>query len=88
MLRNTLLLLLASTLSLSVGAQTSSQPFPNKLITFINPLTPGGAVDAFGRHLAKQLSTRLNDTIVVDNLGGTVGAVHHSIAPSMYVNLS
>jgi tripartite-type tricarboxylate transporter receptor subunit TctC len=64
-------------------------------------------VDAFGRPLAKQLSTQLNDSIVVDNRGGAggtvgaaaaakmtadgytwlLGAVHHSIAPSMYVNL-
>ncbi len=90
MLRNILLLLLARTLSLSVGAQTSSWPSPNKP-TFINPFPPGGAVDAFGRPLAKGLSTPLNDPIVVDNCrgaGGTVGAVHHSIAPSMCVNLS
>ena len=91
MLRNILLLLLTSTLSLSVGAQTSSWPSPNKPITFINPFPPGGAEDAYGRPLAKQFSTPLNDPIVVDNCrgaGGTVGAVHHSIAPSMCVNLS
>jgi tripartite-type tricarboxylate transporter receptor subunit TctC len=107
MLRKILLLLLISSLSLAVGAQTSSWPSPNKPITFINPFPPGGAVDAFGRPLAKQLSTQLNDSIVVDNRGGAggtvgaaaaakmapdgytwlLGAVHHSIAPSMYANL-
>lgn len=90
MLRNILLLLLFGALSLSVGAQTSSWPSPNKP----NPFTPGGAVDAFGRPLAKQLSTQLNDSIVVDNRSGVdsypwlFGAVRHSIAPSIYVNLS
>jgi len=94
MLRNILLLLLFGALSLSVGARTSSWPSPNKLITFINPFTPGGAIDAFGRPLAKQLSTQLNDSIVVDNRSGVdsypwlFGAVRHSIAPSIYVNLS
>ena len=108
MLRNIILVALFSTFSLSVGAQTTSWPAPNKPITFINPFPPGGAVDAFGRPLAKQLSPQLNDAILVDNRGGAggtlgaavaakmapdgytwlLGAVHHSIAPSMYTNLS
>ena len=108
MLKNILLLLISSLLGLSVNAQSSSWPAPNKPITFINPFPPGGAVDAFGRPLAKQLSTQLNDSILVDNRGGAggtlgaavaakmapdgytwlLGAVHHSIAPSMYTNLS
>ena len=75
MLRKILLLLMAGAFSLSVGAQTSSWPSPNKPITFINPFPPGGAVDAFGRPLAKQLSTQLNDSIVVDNRGGAGGTV-------------
>jgi tripartite-type tricarboxylate transporter receptor subunit TctC len=108
MFKNILIIALFGALSLSAGAQTSSWPAPNKPITFINPFPPGGAVDAFGRPLAKQLSNQLNDSIVVDNRGGAggtvgaaaaakmapdgytwlLGAVHHSIAPSMYTNLS
>ena len=111
MRKNILLLVvtsLLSLLSLSAGAQNTSWPASNKPITFINPFPPGGAVDAFGRPLAKQLSTQINDSIVVDNRGGAggtlgaavaakmaadgytwfLGAVHHSIAPSMYPNLS
>ena len=108
MLKNILLFLISSLIGLSATAQTSSWPAPNKPITFINPFPPGGAVDAFGRPLAKQLSAQLNDSIVVDNRGGAggtlgaaaaakmtpdgytwlLGAVHHSIAPSMYTNLS
>ena len=110
MLRKILVLATASLLSLvtlMASAQNTSWPAPNKPITFINPFPPGGAVDAFGRPLAKQLSTQLNDSIVVDNRGGAggtlgagvaakmapdgytwlLGAVHHSIAPSMYPNL-
>ena len=110
MLRKILLLAgagLLSLVSMVAGAQNTSWPAPNKPITFINPFPPGGAVDAFGRPLAKQLSTQLNDSIVVDNRGGAggtlgaavaakmapdgytwlLGAVHHSIAPSMYPNL-
>jgi tripartite-type tricarboxylate transporter receptor subunit TctC len=102
------LITLFSLFSLTASAQSTSWPSPNKPITFINPFPPGGAVDAFGRPLAKQLSVQLNDSIVVDNRGGAggtlgaavaakmapdgytwlLGAVHHSIAPSMYANLS
>jgi tripartite-type tricarboxylate transporter receptor subunit TctC len=108
MIRNILVFAITGLISLLAVAQGSSWPAPNRTINFINPFPPGGAVDAFGRPLAKQLSTQLNDSIVVDNRGGAggtvgaaaaakmtpdgytwlLGAVHHSIAPSMYQNLS
>jgi tripartite-type tricarboxylate transporter receptor subunit TctC len=107
MLKMLMLLAAISLFTLGAGAQTSSWPSPGKPITFINPFPPGGAVDAFGRPLAKQLSTQLGTSIVVDNRGGAggtlgaavaakmapdgytwlLGAVHHSIAPSMYPSL-
>jgi tripartite-type tricarboxylate transporter receptor subunit TctC len=107
-MKKILLFLAISLVSGLVLAQTSSWPLPTRPIAFINPFPPGGAVDAFGRPLAKQLSIQLNDSIVVDNRGGAggtvgaavaakmapdgyawlLGAVHHSIAPSMYQNLS
>ena len=107
-MKKILLFLAVSLLSGLALAQTGPWPAPNRPITFINPFPPGGAVDAFGRPLAKQLSVQLNDSIVVDNRGGAggtvgaaaaakmapdgytwlLGAVHHSIAPSMYQNLS
>ena len=107
MLKKFILLALTGLFALTVSAQTTSWPSPGKPITFINPFPPGGAVDAFGRPLAKQLSTQLGTSIVVDNRGGAggtvgaaaaakmapdgytwlLGAVHHSIAPSMYLNL-
>lgn len=98
----------ASTLAgLGSIASAQSWPAPGKAITFINPFPPGGAVDAFGRPLAKQVSTQLSTSVVVDNKGGAggtvgaalaakmapdgytwlLGAVHHSIAPSMYPQL-
>ena len=107
MLKKFILLALTGLFALTAGAQTTSWPSPGKPITFINPFPPGGAVDAFGRPLAKQLSTQLGTSILVDNRGGAggtvgaaaaakmapdgytwlLGAVHHSIAPSMYLNL-
>jgi tripartite-type tricarboxylate transporter receptor subunit TctC len=61
-------------------AQATNWPTPNKPITFINPFPPGGAVDAFGRPLARQLSTQLGAPIVVDNKGGAGGTVGAAIA--------
>ena len=107
-IRNTLVLLASALISLQAFAQATNWPIPNKPITFINPFPPGGAVDAFGRPLARQLSTQMGTSIIVDNKGGAggtvgaavaakmapdgytwlLGAVHHSIAPSMYTNLS
>jgi tripartite-type tricarboxylate transporter receptor subunit TctC len=103
--------LLLTLLGLMGGVGTAlaqAWPAPGKPITFINPFPPGGAVDAFGRPMAKQLSTQLNVPIVVDNRGGAggtigaaiaakatpdgytwfLGAVHHTIAPSLYPKLS
>ena len=61
MIRNLLILAFTSLISLMAVAQTTSWPAPNRPITFINPFPPGGAVDAFGRPLAKQLSVQLNE---------------------------
>ena len=84
-MKKILLLIAISLLSILGFAQTGSWPAPNRPITFINPFPPGGAVDAFGRPLAKQLSVQLNDSIVVDNrggAGGTVGAALVAKAPA------
>lgn len=110
--RNALLAMVAMASSTLYGtssmAQAQSWPAPNKPLTFINPFPPGGAVDAFGRPLARQLGAQLGTPIVVENKGGAggtvgaaiaakmppdgytwfLGAVHHSIAPSMYPHLS
>ena len=55
-------------------------PAPGKPITFINPFPPGGAVDAFGRPLARQLGLQLAVPTVVENRGGAGGTVGAAIA--------
>ena len=83
MLRKILPLVISTLVAFTANAQASSWPAPNKPITFINPFPPGGAVDAFGRPLAKQLSTQLNDSIVVDNRGGAGGTLGAAVAAKM-----
>ena len=58
-------------------ALAQSSPYPNRPIKIINPLPPGGAVDAIARMLAPQLQEILGQPIVIENktgAGGTIGA--------------
>ena len=82
-IKNILVLLASALISLQAFAQVSNWPTPNKPITFINPFPPGGAVDAFGRPLAKQLSRQIGTSIIVDNKGGAGGTVGAAVAAKM-----
>lgn len=55
-----------------------AQDWPTKSVTLIVPFAPGGTTDIVGRIIAKQLSTRLGQTVFVENIGGaggTLGAI-------------
>lgn len=67
----------------SALASAQGWPAPGKAITLINPFPPGGAVDAFGRPLARQLSTQLGVPVVVDNRAGAGGTVGAAIAAKL-----
>lgn len=60
-----------ATLTQVVGAQS----YPEKPITLVIPYTAAGITDASGRLVAKKLSERLGQPIVVDNRPGAGGAV-------------
>jgi tripartite-type tricarboxylate transporter receptor subunit TctC len=64
-------------------ASAQAWPAPGKAITLINPFPPGGAVDAFGRPLARQLGMQLGASVVVDNRSGAGGTVGAAIAAKM-----
>ena len=78
----------AAILALTLGvfsslAAAQAWPAPGKAITLINPFPPGGAVDAFGRPLARQLGMQLGASMVVDNRSGAGGTVGAAIAAKM-----
>ncbi|MBF5007311.1 Bug family tripartite tricarboxylate transporter substrate binding protein [Diaphorobacter caeni] len=58
-------------LSQAAGAQS----YPDRPITLVIPYTAAGITDASGRLVAKKLSERLGQPIVIDNRPGAGGAV-------------
>ncbi|CAN5889550.1 tripartite tricarboxylate transporter substrate binding protein [soil metagenome] len=64
---------------LAGGMAWAQEPWPNKLVTVINPWAAGGPSDAIIRPIADQLSKRLGQSFVVDNksgANGTIGATY------------
>ena len=49
--------------------------YPSHPITLITPYAPGGASDYLTRTLAEGLRSKLNQTVLVQNIGGAGGAV-------------
>lgn len=49
--------------------------FPDKVITLVVPYPPGGATDTIGRVIARGMSQRLGQTVIVDNRAGAGTAI-------------
>jgi tripartite-type tricarboxylate transporter receptor subunit TctC len=67
-------LALCTLAALFVGA-ASAQPYPNKTIKLIVPVSAGGGSDMVGRAVADRLSRALGQTVIVDNIGGGGGVL-------------
>jgi len=71
------LLLLAGSLTFTGAAQ--AQSYPNKAIKLIIPYAVGGSTDQTGRLLARSLSLRLGQPVVVENRAGAGGTIGHDL---------
>jgi tripartite-type tricarboxylate transporter receptor subunit TctC len=60
---------------LSAFPALAQDSYPNRPITLVVPYAPGGGSDFLGRILAEGLRTRLNETVVVQNLPGAGSVV-------------
>ena len=70
-------LFLAQSIGFAAAQSSAANTYPNKPIRIINPLAPGGAVDAIARLLAPSLQEILGQPIVIENksgAGGTIGS--------------
>ena len=71
------LALFAATLSIALAQPAHAQLNPQRQITIVVALAPGGGVDTLARLIAERLPERLKVPVVVENrpgAGGMVGA--------------
>ena len=64
------LALLASGASLLPAGSSSAQTYPSKVIKFVLPLSAGSPIDVIARIVAPALSSRLQQTVIVENRPG------------------
>lgn len=68
-----------ATLALAFSGAALAQAYPNKPIRLIIPYAVGGSTDITGRLVAKSLSLRLNQPVVVENRAGAGGTLGHEL---------
>ena len=76
------LILAISTVLAVMGSHAASAPgsYPERTIRMIVPFPPGGGVDIVARTLAKEMTERIGQPVVVDNRAGAGGIVGSEIA--------
>jgi tripartite-type tricarboxylate transporter receptor subunit TctC len=62
-------------LALAGPAAAADLPFPQRPVTLVVPNAAGGAADNLARSMAEELSRRLGQTVVVENVAGASGAI-------------
>ena len=66
---------LAAALALLAAAGVARAEFPDKPVTLVVPFAAGGPSDKIARDLAEALRKRLNQTVIVENVGGAGGTI-------------
>ena len=60
---------------LAIPTASPAAPYPTKVITIVVPFPPGGATDVVARIIARGLSERVGQQVVIDNRAGANGLI-------------
>jgi tripartite-type tricarboxylate transporter receptor subunit TctC len=58
---------------IGLNAPAAAQDYPNRNVTIITPVAPGGGIDLTARQIAEELQKALGKPFVVENKGGASG---------------
>ena len=58
---------------LALSGSADAQNFPNRQLTMVIPFAAGGPTDVLGRVTAQRMGEVLNQTVIVENVGGAGG---------------
>ena len=72
------LMLALSALTLALTGTLHAQTFPDRPITIVVPVPPGGLVDASARLLTEPLNRVTGQSIIIDNRQGASGNIAYS----------
>jgi tripartite-type tricarboxylate transporter receptor subunit TctC len=67
--------LLAALFVIALSSPASSQSYPDRPITLVVPFPAGAATDRLARGVANELSKRLGQSVIVENVGGASGTL-------------
>lgn len=73
--KKTMLTITTSIAGLAIVAPAHASDYPNRTIRLIAPYAAGGLTDIVARTIAKELSTRLGQPVVVENRTGAGGII-------------
>ena len=73
-------ILLCALFAAALLAFDAAAQYPTRTVRLIVPFPPGGSNDVVGRMIAAQLSTRLDQPVIVENQGGAGGLIGTEMA--------
>ncbi|HRO58089.1 MAG TPA: tripartite tricarboxylate transporter substrate binding protein [Burkholderiaceae bacterium] len=65
----------SATLAFGAAHAQSANKYPDKPVRMVVPFAPGGPADVMARVLAKEMSERMNQSVIVDNRPGAGGNI-------------